>query len=549
MDHFPANPWSVLGLEAASATERDIKRAYARLVKEHRPETDPVGFQRLHQAYQTALELVRHPHPPLELPETTPEDEPLESSETSPNSPAAIFREGVALIQRAIREEDATALNLSMDQLRRYVHSEPYLCRDWEQTLIELFSENLAFLALRLMADDLYLLIHHRCEILPIRIITAWHAQGFYSRLEQLAALLLDYPPPFEHEPTDALQAWLAGFVAFVDFAKAENLTNRVYPKIPPQAREWFLNIVEPRLAAGKIFQPLPEMNRLFWAKRLFPNDDETMEWTDEEMEREFASIQRHCPPQWPGFALLERSVPTQVYGKFARALTRTVRTIGGKKFRCGRVLGWIFLGGPPPMNIKAETVKAICFSLALALFLLGYFISAHNDPTKEQSTSKIDVEFPFLKDDQTEKFFEAYYAKASEKKVGNEFLFKSEMTDEVAEAVNLATDPAQFLKVQELMRGNTRYFKPKTEKHICLLTQLYHSEECPINVRTTAISCLNEFYSSTTCAEILIHLVNTQPGDVLIQKGFTKFQAKTLLEKQGLSKAHTTALLKISRS
>ena len=319
MDNPPANPWSVLGLEAASATERDVKRAYAKLVKEHRPETDPVGFQRIHQAYQLALEWVRQPGLRIQ-PEESPEETPVDPPATSPNSPIVIFREGLAMIQRAIREEDATALNLSMDQLRRYVHSEPYLCRDWEQALIELFSDDLPFLASRLMANDLYFMIYNRCEVLPIRIITEWHGQGFYSRLEQLASLLLDYPPPFEHEPTEVLQAWLAGYVAFVDFAKAESLTNRVYPKIPPQGRDWFLSIVEPRLAAAKIFQPLPEMNRLFWEKRLFPNGDETMEWTDEEMEREFASIQRHCPPQWPGFALLERSVPTQVYGKFARA-------------------------------------------------------------------------------------------------------------------------------------------------------------------------------------------------------------------------------------
>jgi hypothetical protein len=548
MDNPPANPWSVLGLEAASATEREVKRAYARLVKEHRPETDPSGFQRIHQAYQLALEWVRQPGPRIQ-PEEIAEETPADPPEIAPNSPIVIFREGLSLIQRAIREEDATALNLSMDQLRRYVHSEPYLCRDWEQALIELFSDDLAFLASRLMADDLYFMIYNRCEVLPIRIITEWHGQGFYSRLEQLASLLLDYPPPFEHEPTEVLQAWLAGYVAFVDFAKAESLTNRVYPKIPPQGRDWFLSIVEPRLAAAKIFQSLPEMNRLFWEKRLFPNGDETMEWTDEEMEREFASIQRHCPPQWPGFALLERSVPSQVYGKFARALTKTVRTTGPRKFWYGGVLGWIFWGGPPPMNVKAETVKAICFGLAVALILVGNYISDHNKRVKEQPASKMEVEFPFLTNDQTEKFFESSHTRASEEEVGNEFLFKSEVSNEVAEAVNLATDPAQFPKVQELMRGNTRYFKPKSEKHVCLLTKLYHSEECPINVRTTAISCLNEFYSSSTCAEILIHLVKTQPGDVLIQKDFTKFQAKMLLEKQGLSKAHTIALLKIARS
>ncbi|MBD7923846.1 J domain-containing protein [Xanthomonas bonasiae] len=40
---------------AQDADESAIKRAYARLLKLHRPDTDPAGFQALHEAYQHAL--------------------------------------------------------------------------------------------------------------------------------------------------------------------------------------------------------------------------------------------------------------------------------------------------------------------------------------------------------------------------------------------------------------------------------------------------------------------------------------------------------------
>lgn len=50
--------WEVLGLEA-DADERAIKRAYARLLKVHRPDEDAEAFQRLREAYESALAQAR----------------------------------------------------------------------------------------------------------------------------------------------------------------------------------------------------------------------------------------------------------------------------------------------------------------------------------------------------------------------------------------------------------------------------------------------------------------------------------------------------------
>lgn len=52
-----ASPWTILGLEPGQRDERSIKRAYARLLKQHRPDQDPEGFRRVHDAYQRALRM------------------------------------------------------------------------------------------------------------------------------------------------------------------------------------------------------------------------------------------------------------------------------------------------------------------------------------------------------------------------------------------------------------------------------------------------------------------------------------------------------------
>lgn len=51
-------PYSELGIEA-TADERAIKRAYAIKLKQNRPDENPQGFQRLHEAYQAALQRCR----------------------------------------------------------------------------------------------------------------------------------------------------------------------------------------------------------------------------------------------------------------------------------------------------------------------------------------------------------------------------------------------------------------------------------------------------------------------------------------------------------
>lgn len=52
------NCWAVLQL-ADDADERSVKRSYARLLKLHRPDDEPIAFQRLREAYEQALTMVR----------------------------------------------------------------------------------------------------------------------------------------------------------------------------------------------------------------------------------------------------------------------------------------------------------------------------------------------------------------------------------------------------------------------------------------------------------------------------------------------------------
>ena len=52
------NIWSVLGIQQTN-NEKDIKAAYAKKLKNTRPDEHPADFQSLHQAYKTALSIAK----------------------------------------------------------------------------------------------------------------------------------------------------------------------------------------------------------------------------------------------------------------------------------------------------------------------------------------------------------------------------------------------------------------------------------------------------------------------------------------------------------
>ena len=54
-------PWDILEIsDPKSATERDIKRAYAKKLKKCKPDQDPEGFKKLRQAYEQAQAMLQY---------------------------------------------------------------------------------------------------------------------------------------------------------------------------------------------------------------------------------------------------------------------------------------------------------------------------------------------------------------------------------------------------------------------------------------------------------------------------------------------------------
>lgn len=128
--------FALLGLPP-DADERAIKQAYARLLKMTRPDEDPAGFQRLHEAYQEALSLIRnqvlevadagayisHASPDAPAPDTSSPPPYAGHSDAVAQDPAAPWLDEPALRSEVIARAQADLPST----LRHYLDHHPAL--------------------------------------------------------------------------------------------------------------------------------------------------------------------------------------------------------------------------------------------------------------------------------------------------------------------------------------------------------------------------------------------------------------------------------------
>ena len=183
MNSSEAFPWSVLGLNPTAATERDVKKAYARLVKQHRPDRDPDAFQHIHRAYEAALAELQHAHRDGEI-TLHSVDEPeltLFALAQGPPAPPPLPEEFLAAesgMRQALSQADSIRLQQCMARMRQMADDDPALVGAWERSLLQTFEKDFTQLAHSLRDEDLHLMIREQREHLPEAMLGFWHATG-----------------------------------------------------------------------------------------------------------------------------------------------------------------------------------------------------------------------------------------------------------------------------------------------------------------------------------------------------------------------------------
>ncbi len=251
-------PWEALGLEHAAASDLDVvKKAYARLLKQHRPDRDPEGFRRIRDAYEILSGPIRHIVLQMDgsgisatdiAPALGMAQEPLPQPPSSPSTPAPADPDPRAELWRAVADlcNDRTLATVErLQRLRKLGLPGPANTVDG-QHLVQAFDQHMDLLAE--LCDDVWLLGAASFGSTRILLEVARHlARHGQMRLGAIVrATLTD-----KRLATDSAMLLELAFIAGLHHPiLAQQLIDLAYPSLPARMR-WAIERVELRLRFG----------------------------------------------------------------------------------------------------------------------------------------------------------------------------------------------------------------------------------------------------------------------------------------------------------
>jgi|GEM_PF-4274597 len=291
MNETPAH--EILGVPA-EAEKREVKRAYAQLLKRHRPDEDPEGFRRIHDAYQRMLlELEFGPRPQQgtidvsldpEMPSNLPTPTPNPVPSVEPVSAVDTELPPLSLVPPLVPPE-------LPPRPPPLLFSPPLSLEVDVPALFEQFQHgNLAEATRQL--ETLCLFDERDCR-------------------RRLAEFILDAPPvQFDSQQRILFVLQLAEQLAFRHPDKANALLDRCYEFLPLEMRESSAERVGWFTGVAPLFQrKIAPRYLCFWSVAMAQPD--LVDWNSDEAHEALAAVQNLG--FWEGYALLRETVPTEL--------------------------------------------------------------------------------------------------------------------------------------------------------------------------------------------------------------------------------------------
>ncbi|MCW1883705.1 J domain-containing protein [Luteolibacter flavescens] len=295
-------PWTTLGLDPAGATERDVKRAYAKLLKDCRPDQNPEGFRKLHDAYQAALHQ-------LQWQSYEREDVlvPI-SSEIAPDPDDATSREVPEVTQPMRMEEPASIgmssglraitdcfdrlnaalaggskdIQLLVEEAESLLYDNPSEVERWGELMQEVFVRHGENPAVALKADTIVFELEHGGFVATLAVIDRLDRNGSPQGIANLSNLLHQNASRIATPAAGIAAARLAGAAAFWTSRHTERLANFAYEQLARGERDFHMQLIDRHVAMAHMMTLVPDHLKSFWRQRLMRTAGRDT-WSDEE--------------------------------------------------------------------------------------------------------------------------------------------------------------------------------------------------------------------------------------------------------------------------
>jgi hypothetical protein len=355
-----SDPWQFFQLDAGHRTLPELKKAYARLLRENRPDENPAGFQRVHEAYQRALQYLENAaflddlyDPSFEDSEEDEEDDAPGSDFDLEDQPPVPTRErpvanlppvqpscarelaqlqltlktwpkAASLFQNAKKIKQACG-QVSQAMAAANLHSTNRL-QMWACAL----GDDLGRIARRLHASILLELF--RLGQIPFckRVTRRWLMQENIQSLNAFTRILAEVKSQTLTDESASLMVSLALEIATADPMTAESLASSAYAHYGHRNRGRIPSNLDNQIWLGKQILLLPKRFRNIWAGWLSHDRPKLDSITNHIFETIYATAEL-APKDWRGWSGIRPRMSTDIEEFLDRCLL-------------GRQMGLVFL-------------------------------------------------------------------------------------------------------------------------------------------------------------------------------------------------------------
>lgn len=268
-------PWETLQLDPATATVRDVKKAYAGLLKTCRPDQDPEGFRKLHDAYTLALlEIEARDHEPMTSVPAEPRPEPgppiLETYANPVVSPIAGCLDRLTEALERGSDELATLLR----EAEALVREHPGEILTWGDRMFDLIRTHPDHPDLRLKPEAILFELQHQGLAATLAVIERADRQGNPRAISGLTGLFLDHAQRIATPAGGLAAARLACAAAFWSPQNLEAISDLAYSTLARGERDHHMAMIDQHESMRHFLHPVPDDLKSFFRQRLLQPED-----------------------------------------------------------------------------------------------------------------------------------------------------------------------------------------------------------------------------------------------------------------------------------